>query len=302
MAKTLLNFIFYLCISIFAFQCGGSEAPKVSTSKAVEITESQEYVQDLITKKNVENATPKLKFDKENILITDMQNELHAVKLEVQTLRSLLKGVQKDLEKQIDISSTEIWSSPFSIYNQELLLDNGTTLYGNIIYQDTDIITLETMIGKINVQRPTVLRIISHHPDMPEKEEFLEAFEPVLESGNELYKKPAEVILYGNMFSTMDADGNQKLNGNVKNIGGKRADFVKLNITLYRDWSASLEPKIFTVFVEGHLQYLNPADSSLISQNSLDPKAIATFELIVPKSFGTVMSWTYEIDYEEYEK
>ena len=302
MAKTLLNLIFYLCISIFAFQCGGSDAPEVFTPQAVAITDSQEYVRDLITKKNAENATPKLKFDKENILITDMQNELHTVKLEVQTLRSLLKGVQKDLEKQIEVSSTEIWSSPFSIYNQELLLDNGTTLYGNIIYQDTDVITLETMIGKINVQRPTVIRIISHHPDIPEKEEALDSFKPIIESGNELYQKPAEIILYGNMFSTIDDDGNQKLNGNVKNVGGKRADFVKMNITLYRDWSASLEPKTFTVFVDGHLQYLNPADSSLISQNSLDPKGIASFELVVPKSFGTVMSWTYEIDYEEYEK
>jgi hypothetical protein len=302
MAKTLLNLIFYFCISIFAFQCGGSDAPEVFTPRAVAMADSQKYVQDLITKKNAENATPKLKFDKENILITDIQNELHTVKLEVQTLRSLLKGVQKDLEKQIDINSTEIWSSPFSIYNQELLLDNGTTLYGNIIYQDTDVITLETMIGKINVQRPTVVRVISHHPDIPQKEELLEEFTPIIESGNELYQKPAEVILYGNMFSTMDNDGNQKLNGNVKNVGGKRADFVKMNITLYRDWSASLEPKTFTVFVDGHLQYLNPADSSLISQNSLDPKGIASFELVVPKSFGTVMSWTYEIDYEEYEK
>jgi hypothetical protein len=302
MAKTLLNLIFYFCISIFAFQCGGSDAPEVFTPRAVAMADSQKYVQDLITKKNAENATPKLKFDKENILITDIQNELHTVKLEVQTLRSLLKGVQKDLEKQIDINSTEIWSSPFSIYNQELLLDNGTTLYGNIIYQDTDVITLETMIGKINVQRPTVIRVISHHPDIPQKEELLEEFTPIIESGNELYQKPAEVILYGNMFSTTDNDGNQKLNGNVKNVGGKRADFVKMNITLYRDWSASLEPKTFTVFVDGHLQYLNPADSSLISQNSLNPKGIASFELVVPKSFGTVMSWTYEIDYEEYEK
>jgi hypothetical protein len=302
MAKTLLNLIFYFCISIFAFQCGGSDSPEVFTPRAVAMADSQKYVQDLITKKNAENATPKLKFDKENILITDIQNELHTVKLEVQTLRSLLKGVQKDLEKQIDINSTEIWSSPFSIYNQELLLDNGTTLYGNIIYQDTDVITLETMIGKINVQRPTVVRVISHHPDIPQKEELLEEFTPIIESGNELYQKPAEVILYGNMFSTTDNDGNQKLNGNVKNVGGKRADFVKMNITLYRDWSASLEPKTFTVFVDGHLQYLNPADSSLISQNSLNPKGIASFELVVPKSFGTVMSWTYEIDYEEYEK
>ena len=104
------------------------------------------------------------------------------------------------------------------------------------------------------------------------------------------------------MFSSTDNDGNQTLNGNVKNIGGKRADYLKIKITLFRDWSASLPPKTYTVFVDGQTQFLNPADSSLVSHNSLDPKSIAPFELVVPKSFGTVMSWTYEIDYEEYEK
>ena len=42
---------------------------------------------------------------------------------------------------------------------------------------------------------------------------------------------------------------NTRLLGKVKNSGGRRADFVKLNITLYRDWSKSLTPKTFAIFV-----------------------------------------------------
>ena len=307
MNKTISNLIFYLCISFFAFQCGGSETPEISafqeqTEAKKELSDSEKYVENLKTSENAENDIPDLGLNKENILITDIQYDLFDVKKELEKMRSKLTGLQREVDKQAEFNPSELWSSPFSIYNQEILLQNGTIMYGNIVYQDTEIITLETLIGKININRPQVVRIVSHHPDVPEEEALAEWAEPEIESGNELYQKPAEVILYGSMFSSTDNDGNQTLNGNVKNIGGKRADYVKINITLFRDWSASLPPKTYTVFVDGQTQFLNPADSSLVSHNSLDPKSIAPFELVVPKSFGTVMSWTYEIDYEEYEK
>ena len=107
--------------------------------------------------------------------------------------------------------------------------------------------------------------------------------------------------MLGNIISYSDDRGDTRLAGNVKNIGGKRADFVKMNITLYRDWSKKLEPKTFSVFVDGEKHYLSPDDSSMVSLNSISPKSEASFELLVPQSFGTVMSWTYNIDYEQYE-
>jgi|ETNmetMinimDraft_21_1059911.scaffolds.fasta_scaffold38463_2 hypothetical protein len=304
MNKTISNFTFYLCISLFAFQCGASDALQNSESpKNLELNEARQYIEDLKTKQNAENDIPDLKINEQNILISDLQSDLHETRLELKQQRALLQGLQKQVDKQAAFDPSELWTSPLAIYNQEILLDTGTIMYGNIVYQDTDIITLETMIGKINVNRSQVVRIISHHPEL-QKEDPLDAWndQPIIESGKELYKKPAEIILYGSMFSATDNDGNQTLNGNVKNIGGKRADYVKINITLFRDWSSTLPPKTFTVFVDGQTQYLNPSDSSLVSNNSLSPKAIAPFELIVPKSFGTIMSWTYEIDYEEYEK
>ena len=104
----------------------------------------------------------------------------------------------------------------------------------------------------------------------------------------------------GNITSYNEEGGNTKLSGVVKNIGGARADFVKLNITLFRDWSKQLEPKTFSVFVNGETHYLNSEDSSMVSINSLSPAAEGAFELYVTQNFGTIMSWTYNIDYEEY--
>ena len=70
-------------------------------------------------------------------------------------------------------------------------------------------------------------------------------------------------------------------------------------MTLYRDWSKTLKPKTFTVFADGATHYFDE-DSTKISDSSIGPKAVANFSLTIPRSFGSVMSWTYEIDFEQY--
>jgi len=305
MNKKILNFIFYLCISFFAFQCATSDSPKITKKEETPKTATEQYVEDLISEEG--EAHVGLGLNRENILITDLQSELHTNKAETQKLRALVRGLEKQLNKQGEFNSSELWSSPFSMYNQEVLMQSGTVYYGNIIYQDEALVTLETMIGKLNLDRTKIVRVISHKTDalenvveLPELE-GLEQF-PEIEDGSIIYKQPAEIILLGNIASLTDDSGNTKLLGRVKNTGGKRADFVKLNITLYRDWSQSLAPKTFSIFVDGETHYLDPQDSNLVSLSSLAPKAEAGFELHVPQNFGTVMSWTYDIDYEEYEK
>ena len=42
------------------------------------------------------------------------------------------------------------------------------------------------------------------------------------------------------------------------------------------------------------------ADSTKISDSSIEPKALADFSLTIPRSFGNVMSWKYNIDFEQY--
>ena len=41
-------------------------------------------------------------------------------------------------------AKSQIWENPFSIYNKEIILTNGSTVYGKITYQDQDIIYVET--------------------------------------------------------------------------------------------------------------------------------------------------------------
>ena len=74
--------------------------------------------------------------------------------------------------------------------------------------------------------------------------------------------------------------------------------FISSSLGLH---AVSAKTKTFAIFVDGETMYLEPSDSTLVSFSSLSPKAEADFELFVPQNFGTVMSWTYEIDYEEYD-
>ena len=301
MSKGLL----YLFVLFFAYQCA---SPPVSrnNSDVDSSDDKKDYIEGLVKGSNYTTDSDNFQGSKENIFITEIQSELHTNKSEIQNLRAVVKSLSKQLENQQVQENAEMWSSSLGVYNQEIIMQSGTVYYGNIIYQDPDFVTLETLIGKLNINRNQIVRVVSHK--VPEKENVAEFPDIALsqsiasaEDGSLLYNKPAEVILLGNITSYSDDRGDTKLAGNVKNIGGKRADFVKLNITLYRDWSKKLEPKTFSVFVDGETHYLSPSDSSMVSLNSISPKSEASFELLVPQSFGTVMSWTYNIDYEQYE-
>ena len=301
MSKGLL----YLFVLFFAYQCA-PPAVSLNNSDVASSDDKKDYIADLVEGSNYTTDSDNFQGSKENIFITEIQSELHTNKSEIQNLRAVVKSLSKQLENQQVQENAEMWSSSLGVYNQEIIMQSGTVYYGNIIYQDPDFVTLETLIGKLNINRNQVVRVISHK--VPEKENVAEFPDIALsqsiasvEDGSLLYNKPAEVILLGNITSYSDDRGDTKLAGNVKNIGGKRADFVKLNITLYRDWSKKLEPKTFSVFVDGETHYLSPGDSSMVSLNSISPKSEASFELLVPQSFGTVMSWTYNIDYEQYE-
>lgn len=296
----------YIFILFFAYQCASPPAPSVKDNEMDLNSDKKEYVNSLLQDSGYKKEAVDLGLNSENIFITEIQSELHTNKSEIQNLRSIIKSLTKQLENQEIISKTDLWNSSLDHYNQEVIMQSGTVYYGNIIYQDQELVTLETLIGKLNIDRNQIVRVVSHQMPIEQEETIfpdiaINQSAMNVEDGTLLYNKPAEVILLGNITSYNDDNGDTKLTGNVKNIGGKRADFVKLNITLYRDWSKKLEPKTFSVFVNGETHYLNPEDSTMVSLNSLSPKSQASFELHVPQNFGTVMSWTYNIDYEEYE-
>ena len=86
------------------------------------------------------------------------------------------------------------------------------------------------------------------------------------------------------------------LAGQVKNVGGNRADFVKVNFVLRKNWSG--ETRTLTTFVAGSYYTF---DSGITTDSSLLPGSTGNFELIIPADVGSFLGYSYTIDWEEYE-
>ena len=293
MKNSLYINIIYVLICVFLGACSTAPFDKESSQKQeISIPTQKENTNN----NNLNKSTSTL--IEHSKKIKNITTQAEDYKEEILILKSKINYLEKELNTKGE--TTSIFDSPFSMFNQQIVLDNGTIYYGNVIYQDEQIVTIETLIGKLNLDRSRIIRVISHQAT-DDKPAFPEvAFEEdvdFIEDGNILFKSPAEIILLGNIAISNDEQGNAVLSGKVKNIGGKRADFVKINMTLYRDWSSTKPPKVFTVFVDGSTHSF---DEEKTSRASVEPKAIANFSLIVPSSFGTVLSWKYNIDFEEY--
>ncbi|UCH62140.1 MAG: hypothetical protein JSU77_10060 [Fidelibacterota bacterium] len=243
---------------------------------------------------------------------------LNEINFEVKKLGADVKHLATEL-RDLQAKST-MWANPLTIYSKEIILDNGSTIFGKIVYQDEKILKVETLIGYLIVERPTVVRIVENIPEEPLAEsvamgetESLSVSPPspanrVVEPSI-VTTRPTEpattaarssyapnVVLVGTIAEAKDRSGNLKLRGDVKNIGGRRADFVKVNFIFRRDWSGNT--KTLTTFVKGSFHTF---ESGITSDASLLPGATATFELPVAKSFGSFIGYSYTIDWEDYQ-
>ena len=295
MQNRLCKILIYFFMPIFLMQCSSKKEDITANESDIEFLQGQLDDLEYIVKNSGGNDDSE-KLNSLNQLDVDENNQSETI----QILKAKINYLEKELSKMVLHPGS--WENPFSIYNKKILMDNGTLYYGNIIYQDESTVTLETLIGRLNLDRSRIQRVYAHRP---EEEDItilpsLDFDMSEVEDGDIIYKKPAEVILLGNINSFIDDEGHTTLQGQVKNIGGQRADFVKVNMVLYRDWSETLPPKSFTVFVDGSTHYFTP-DSSKMSNSSVQPEAIADFKLVIPKEFGTLMSWKYDIDFEQYD-
>ena len=85
-------------------------------------------------------------------MLSDIHSKINALKAEV-------NYYHEDLN-EIKIQS-KIYSNPFAVYNKEIVLENGTSIFGKIIYQDQDILKVETLIGQLIINRDTIIRVIN---------------------------------------------------------------------------------------------------------------------------------------------
>ena len=239
--------------------------------------------------------------DTDNIyqdVIQNMQDEITKLKSELDRNTEELYKLK---------AQSQIWNNPFSIYNKEIILTNGSTVYGKIKYQDQDVLHVETLIGDLTIQRNTIKRIIENITQAPDSTDGTNSLRKnqILEikkdEQNTIFKPTtkllANAIMLGDITEDVDFRGNRTLRGDIKNIGEARADFVKINFVFRMNWQGST--KSLTAFVQGS-KHVFP-DSQIESDSSIEIGAVAGFELVIPPDFGQFIGYSYTIDWEQYD-
>ena len=223
--------------------------------------------------------------------IDDIVDDLH---MEIKALRAEL-DYQHDNISNIE-ADAKLWSNPFSIYNKEIVLNNGSSIFGKIIYQDHDVMKIETLIGQLIIDRNTIARVVNQ---ISSYNKFSDKSPEI--SGENLINKriqsqSAHLVLVGDILEKKDISGNTTLSGEVKNVGNKRADFAKIIFTFRMNWQG--ETNSLTTFITGATNTFN---TGISSDSSILPHAVGNFELIIPKSFGVFIGYNYDINWSQYE-
>ena len=237
---------------------------------------------------------------------------LNELNFEIKKLSAEFKHLTQELDDLKALS--KMWVNPLTIYSKEIILKNGSTVFGKIIYQDDKSLKLETLVGYLIIDRAQVVRIVDNviTEDTQEyvPEQIRESYTPppmpklaqpkytssYNSARNASAKFSANCVLVGNISEKKDGQGNIIFDGEIKNIGGRRADFVKVDFVFRKNWSG--ETKTLTTFVKGSY---NTFDTGIVSDASMLPGAIGKFDLYVPQDFGAFIGYSYVIDWEEYQ-
>ena len=275
--------LIFLVLSLILISCGGSASNVGASTETINNVE-----QELDNASDIERN------------LDEIIAELH---MEIKQLKSDL-DYQNEITTKLDDNAL-IWSNPFRIYNKEIVLENGSSVFGKIIYQDTDVMKVETLIGKLIIDRNTIVRVVNqinysnnnsssekvidNNYDSNQDNSGLDLIQQRIES------QSAKLILLGDIKEEKNASGNTILKGEVKNIGNKRADFSKVIFTFRINWQGDTESR--TTFVKGAPNTFD--DTGISSDNSLTPHSVGNFELIIPKDLEFI-GYSYEINWTQY--
>ena len=286
MNNTKLYLISIIC-TLFMYSCGGKDAENTA-SPDVNLNESSNgsnynLTQDSVVEKNLPEIIEDLRMD-------------------IKKLRAELDYQHENLSKLE--AQTKVFANPFAIYNKEIVLNNGSSIFGKIVYQDQDVMKIETLIGQLIIDRNTIIRVVnqvSAYGNFDEESSNNQSSGSPDASGVNLIQKrvknlSAHLVLVGDITEEKDGSGNTVLSGEIKNVGNKRADFSKIIFTFRTNWQG--DSKTLTAFING---ITNTFETGISSDNSILPHAVGNFEMVIPKSFGSFIGYSYDIDWSQYE-
>ena len=281
-----LYLISIIC-TLFMYSCGGKDAENTA-SPDVNLNESSNgsnynLTQDSVVEKNMPE------------IIEDLRMDIKKLKAELDYQHENLSKLE---------AQTKVFANPFAIYNKEIVLNNGSSIFGKIVYQDQDVMKIETLIGQLIIDRNTIVRVVnqvSAYGNFDEESSNNQSGSSPDDSGVNLIQKrvtnmSAHLVLVRDITEEKDGSGNTVLSGEIKNVGNKRADFSKIIFTFRTNWQG--DSKTLTAFING---ITNTFETGISSDNSILPHAVGNFEMVIPKSFGSFIGYSYDIDWSQYE-
>ena len=281
-----LYLISIIC-TLFMYSCGGKDAENTA-SPDVNLNESSNgsnynLTQDSVVEKNLPE------------IIEDLRMDIKKLKAELDYQHENLSKLE---------AQTKVFANPFAIYNKEIVLNNGSSIFGKIVYQDQDVMKIETLIGQLIIDRNTIVRVVnqvSAYGNFDEESSNNQSSGSPDASGVNLIQKrvanmSAHLVLVRDITEEKDGSGNTVLSGEIKNVGNKRADFSKIIFTFRTNWQG--DSKTLTAFING---ITNTFETGISSDNSILPHAVGNFEMVIPKSFGSFIGYSYDIDWSQYE-
>ena len=85
---------------------------------------------------------------------------LNELSFEIKKMTAELKYLNEELENLKALS--KMWVNPLAIYSKEIIMKNGSTVFGKIVYQDETSLKVETLVGYLIVNRKDVVRIVDN--------------------------------------------------------------------------------------------------------------------------------------------
>ena len=284
-------YIIIIFCTLFMFSCGGKNgqietSPDINNSPDLNNGENENNY-DLSQDSAVEKNMPEI--------IEDLRMDIKKMKAELDYQHENLSKLE---------AQTQVWANPFAIYNKEVVLNNGSSIFGKIVYQDQDVMKIETLIGQLIIDRNTIIRVVnqvSAYGNFDNESSDSQSGNSLDPSGVNLIQKrvanmSAHLVLVGDITEEKDGSGNTVLSGEVKNVGNKRADFSKIIFTFRTNWQG--DSKALTAFING---VTNTFETGISSDNSILPHAVGNFQMVIPKSFGSFIGYSYDIDWSQYD-
>ncbi len=138
----ILLFLFSTSCVHLQFLVGDNpDGEKKNEIKELEITKEKE---------NSFNVSSKL-LEEKDLVINELTFEVKKLRAELNNSVSEIKELKK---------VTADLSDPFKSFNKEILLNNGSTIQGKILYQDDQMLKVATIIGTLTVDRNTIIRVV----------------------------------------------------------------------------------------------------------------------------------------------